>query len=500
MGQFMAFLTMRPSPALILLTAAMLAGCSTGPVALKLPPPGSARAGSYSPSPALREQIDQLLPDSLFPPSQAAVIIVSLRTGETLYDLNSALALNPASNQKLITSAAALTQLGPQYQFATELFFDTTGTPSIFLRGGADPLLRTAELDSLAALVAPRLPAGRQWTIVGDVSLFDDLEKGPGWAWDDDPDPTAMPISALSLNGNTITIRARPAAREGDTVTVESDPRTSYVTWNNEARTADSTASTLRITRNWKEGTNQVLLSGMLSRRDSLRQETINIQGGNWYTLTVFKERLEARGIVCGGMAIDTVPSVLQVAARLTHRLDSVIVFMNRTSDNLAAECLLRCLAVARRGKPGSASAGGDIVREYLSTAGIDTTRMIVADGSGVSRYNLVSARALVRLLAAMDARKDLRDLWRASLPLAGYYGTLSGRMKGTPAVGNLAAKTGTLEGVSSLSGYVTTADGEPLAFSIMMEHFPASARFYRQVQDRIGCFLAGMNLRSYSR
>jgi serine-type D-Ala-D-Ala carboxypeptidase/endopeptidase (penicillin-binding protein 4) len=485
---------------LLLFVTATLMGCSTGPVTLKFPPAGPARAGSYSPLPALREQIDQLLPDTLFPPSQAAILVVSLRTGETLYDLNSALTLTPASNQKLITSAAALTLLGPSYQFVTTVHIDTGSTPRIFLRASGDPMLGTSHIDSLARVVARQLPAGKHWTVVADVSLFDDLDRGWGWTWDDEPDPTAMPISALSANGNTITIRARTGNHQGDTLRVESIPPTSYISWNNEALTTDSSVSTLRITRAWREGSNQILLTGGLSRNDSLREETLGLTGGDWYALTLFRESLERQGIACSGIVLDTIPGLLPVSASISRGLDSVVVYLNRVSDNLSAECLLKTIAVSRNGRPGSAAAGAGIVKQYLASNAVDTTKVVIADGSGVSRYNLVSPRTLVRILAAMDARKDLRDLWRASLPLAGAYGTISGRMKGTPAAGNLAAKTGTLEGVSSLSGYVTTADGEPLAFSIMMEHFPGRSRVYRQVQDRLGAFLAGVNLRTLPR
>jgi D-alanyl-D-alanine carboxypeptidase/D-alanyl-D-alanine-endopeptidase (penicillin-binding protein 4) len=481
-----------------LLSLAALIGCSAPPVTLRIPGAAPGRTGSYSPSPLLRGQIDALLPDSLFPPSQVSILVVSLQTGETLYELNSALAITPASNQKLLTAAAALTTLGPTYQFPTLAFIDTTVSPSVFLRGGGDPLLSTQDLDSLAGLIASHLPPGKSWTVIGDVSLFDDLEKGSGWCWDDDPDPTAMRISPLSLNGNTIRIRALAGARAGDSVRLEAIPPTSYISWDNEACTTDSAHSKLEISRNWREGSNQIIVRGGISVADSVKEETLDIEGAAWYTLTVFKECLAHRGVICSGLAVDTIPAHATSVAQISHGLDSILVYMIGTSDNLSAENLLKTLAVNRWGKPGTASAGAVVVKEVLQGFGVDTNRVVIADGSGVSRYNLISARTLIRILAALDARKDLRDLWRRSFPLAGVTGTLSGRMKNTPAAGSLLGKTGTLEGVSSLSGYVSTADGEPLAFSIIMEHFPTSSRPYRLVQDRIGGFLAGANLGTY--
>jgi D-alanyl-D-alanine carboxypeptidase/D-alanyl-D-alanine-endopeptidase (penicillin-binding protein 4) len=195
---------------------------------------------------------------------------------------------------------------------------------------------------------------------------------------------------------------------------------------------------------------------------------------------------------------LDTIPRGLGEITRRSHGLDSVLTYMNLVSDNLSAENLLKTFAAERWGKPGTAEAGAHIMRQIMSLYGVDSTSMVIADGSGVSRYNLTSAWAICSLLQHMARRDDLFPLWLSTLPVAGRSGTLSGRMKNTPAEGNLRAKTGTLAGVSSLSGFVTTAEGERLAFSILMEHFPSASRRYRQVQDRIGAFLAGMKRRDF--
>jgi D-alanyl-D-alanine carboxypeptidase/D-alanyl-D-alanine-endopeptidase (penicillin-binding protein 4) len=207
--------------------------------------------------------------------------------------------------------------------------------------------------------------------------------------------------------------------------------------------------------------------------------------------MTVLTEDLSRLGISCGPMAVDTVPRSAFELARIEHSLDTVMTYMNLTSDNLAAENLLKVTAGLKAGIPGSAAEGIKLLRKYLAMNGIDSAKTVIADGSGVSRYNLVSAASIVRLLATIHSRPDLFPFWYRSLPVAGVSGTLSQRMRGSPAEGNVHAKTGTLEGVSSLSGYVTTADGELLAFSILMEHFPNSSRLYRQAQDRICEYLA---------
>jgi D-alanyl-D-alanine carboxypeptidase/D-alanyl-D-alanine-endopeptidase (penicillin-binding protein 4) len=171
-----------------------------------------------------------------------------------------------------------------------------------------------------------------------------------------------------------------------------------------------------------------------------------------------------------------------------------MLVNLNKISDNLSAENTLKILGAEKRGAPGSARSGIYETKQFLAQFGIDTTKFLMVDGSGVSHYNLLTAEMLVQLLVGMAHRPEWFPLFYASLPVAGVDGTLSNRMKGTPAEGNLRAKTGSISGVSSLSGYVTSQDGEMLAFSILMQHFLGGHRPYREVQDRMGVRLAGFS------
>ena len=472
----------------------LLAGCAPGISPHRGMDQSSVRTPSVSPYPALKRALDGLLPDTLFPPSNAAVRIISLTEGETLYDLNGGLALNPASNQKLFTSACALSELGPGYLFRTSVFMDTSAPPRIIIRGSGDPMLTTKDIDTLAAEIRGAMHLQATWNVAGDLSMFDDLTRGSGWTWDDEPDPSAMFISPLSLNGNTVRVLVRPGKRPGDSVRVEVDPSTSYVQVENAATTDTAGArSTIDVSRNWREHLNSITVKGSISPRDTLIDAALSIADPHWYALTVLRERLESWGIRCNGILLDTVPHGSPEIARREHRLDSVLTYMNLVSDNLSAENVLKTMAAEKTGTAGSAAAGAEEVKRFLAGIGIDTARIVIADGSGVSRYNLTSAEALTTLLAAMRRRTDIYRTWYQTLPVAGVSGTMSGRMRGTRAQGNLRAKTGTLEGVSSLSGYVTTADGEELAFAILMQHFPLRAREYRRVQDRIGTFLAGL-------
>jgi D-alanyl-D-alanine carboxypeptidase/D-alanyl-D-alanine-endopeptidase (penicillin-binding protein 4) len=453
---------------------------------------------SASRYPSLQRKIDLLLPDSLFPPSNLGIKIVSLSKGETLYELNPGMMFNPASNQKLFTAATALSELGEGYQFATQFSIDTTmSVKRLYVKGFGDPVLSTSDLDSIARNLSHILPTGKTWALVGDTSFFDDLHWGLGWTWDDEPDPSAMFISPLSVNGNTISVNVRPGRLRGDPVVVTTDPPTGFVAIENNGRTAaDSVTEELKISRTGSSPQgllNLITIRGELTRRDTAIKETLSLAHPELYTLTLLGERLQSHGVQFVGMSFDTIPAAARTIARYEHRLDSVVTYMDKESDNLSAECILKTLAVKNGGTRGSAERGIPLVKKFLSENGIDTARIAIADGSGVSRYNLVSAAVIVDLLKAMSRISVHFATFYNSLPVAGVDGTLSHRMRGTPAQGNLHAKTGTLNGTSSLSGYVHTADGELIAFSILMQNFPNNTRAYRQVQDQIGTLLSAL-------
>ncbi len=455
----------------------------------------SPSAISHSPYPALKSRIDALLPDSLFPPASVGIKIVSLKNNETLYEVNPTLLFNPASNQKIFTAATALSQLGANYQINTQAYLDSS---RIYVKGLGDPLLSTKDIDSIASTLSAMLPNDKRWVLAGDTTYFDDAYWGSGWMWDDEPDPTAMFISPLSVNSNSITVKVAPGTRAGELVVATTEPVTNFVLIKNMGETiTDSITERMVVSREWRERSNTITIAGQMHPWDSAMTHTISVWEPERYTLTLLSERLQTRGCEIGGVELGTVPYTAIEVMRYSHRLDSVLALEMKQSDNLAAENLLKILGAEKRGAPGTAQKGLAVIKEFLSQEGIDTTRLVLADGSGVSRYNLSSADVIVQLLKIMHDRTDLFETFYNSLPIAGVDGSLSNRMRETPAQGNLHAKTGTLSGVSTLSGYVHTAEGEMLAFSIMMQNFPTASRPYRQVQDAIGVLLSGLRRES---
>ncbi len=465
-------------------------------------PPGHASSitlASRSPYEDFRLGIDTLLVDSLFPPSNAALKIVSLETGEVLYDLNSDLLFAPASNQKLFTSALALASLGRAFPLRTEFFADTSQR-TLTIKGFGDPILSSREIDSAAAVCAPLMGGFLPWRVRADLSYFDSLGWGEGWSWDDEPAAYQMYISPLCLDQNAIEVTVQPAPIAGQPPLVSLLPQTSYVSVENTALTVLDTPLTSPpdISRRWQGGDNIVTVSGEFPKTARQKREYLSVVHPGLYCATVFADGLRRRGVTVGIVEADTLRPLSTRVFSLEHRLDSALTFMNKVSDNLSAEVLLKTVAAVRSGPPGTARGGITLLKEYLAGVGIDTVRMVAVDGSGLSHYNLTSASSIIRLLTRMTQDSSTFDAFYSSLPVAGVDGTISRRMRGTPAEGNLHAKTGHIAGVSSLSGYVRTADGELLAFSMLMQRYANGSERYRQVQNRIGAFLAGMKRENF--
>ena len=473
--------------------AVVVGGCA----ATRELPPGYDRASpivslSASAYPRLKSGIDTLLGADLFPPSNAAIKIVSLDRHETLYELNGDLLFTPASNQKLFTAALALRELGPGYQLSTRFLVDSAGR-RLYIKGYGDPLLSTADLDSIAALLAPGLAADQPWIISTDSRYFDDQYWGSGWTWDGVPYGYQAAITPLALDFNAVTVIVEPDTAGFFPPKVTTVPRTSYVSLTSAARSIPDTPAVRppEITRDWRDGGNRITVDGDFSARRGKVRESVSVARPDLYCGTVLAEKLGERGVKISRVTADTVSPRAREMLVFRRALDTVITAMNKESINLCAESLLKTVAAERCGTPGSAEAGLSRMRLMLAGMGIDSAAVRVADGSGVSRYNLTSASALIRLLEGMHADSVLFRPFYHSLPIAGVDGTIGRRMRGSAAEGNLRAKTGTLSGVTSLSGYVRTAEGELLAFSMLMQDFASGGDGYRAIQNRIGALLA---------
>jgi serine-type D-Ala-D-Ala carboxypeptidase/endopeptidase (penicillin-binding protein 4) len=449
---------------------------------------------------ALRFDIDQVLSDTIFVPARPSVKVVSLNRNEVLYDRDSKILMRPASNMKLVTSSTALRVLGKDYRFKTSVLTDTAAIAGVlrgnlYLKGYANPDLTTADLDTLASQIQASGLTNIKGGVIADVSFFDDLYWGYGWNWDDEPYSYAAFLTPLTVNDNCVIITVIPGQSAGDTVGVLVTPQTSYVSVLNNAKTvADTVLHPLVVTRLFRERLNTILIEGEMLKNARPVGRELSVWKPELYATTLFKEALQRRGItVQKGCSTGTAPETAHEIAVQYRGLDSAVVNMNKISDNLTAELFLKTLGTTDHAR-GSSEGGTYVVHRFLSSLGIDSTKFVMVDGSGLSFYDLLTTGMLTQLLEGMARQPDIFPLFYESLPIAGVDGTLRNRMKLTPAEGNLRAKTGTINGVSSLSGYVDTFDSERLAFSMTMQNFIYPTRLYQRAQDRIGALLAGFS------
>jgi len=481
----------------IILSAALLAGTLFGCGTTRTALPHRVSPSPPNPLKQLQNKINAILSDSIFISSHAGIKIVSLDSGQVFYEHDNTSLMNPASNIKLITSACALAVLDTGYQFKTSVFVNEATrkgdrVQNIYLKGYGDPNLSTSDLDSLAGTVyrtGIRTIAGN---IIIDDSFFDDDYWGAGWSWDDESDPDAPYINALSMNKNCINVSA---TADANSISVSLEPETEFVTViNNATIVLDSIRIPLKIRRLTMSNANTVLIEGEMYRNSQITRN-VPLLRPELYAGILFRESLRRAGIIISGNVVNgVVPEGIREIAWHFQPIQQVMECMNKPSDNLCAENTLKVIGALKNGLPGSAKSGVFIEKIFLSALGMDTTKFSIVDGSGTSRYNLLNADQLVQFLSAMKKQPRLFPMFYNSLPIAGIDGTIANRMTTSPVLNNLRAKTGTLLGASCLSGYVRTRDGEMLAFAMMMQNFITSSSDYRLAQDKIGSLLAGFS------
>ena len=446
-----------------------------------------------------QDNLDALLSDSIFSATKCGIEIISLGNGETLYERDADMLLRPASNMKLLTTSAALSLLGKQFSLNTRLYADTLITDSvehgnIYIKGYGDPDFNSAQLQELLSTIRTRGIKRIEGNIIGDAGYFDNRNWGVGWMWDDEPFGFAAYNSPLSINRNCVEVTVNPGVMPGDSARVAIDPPTRYVSVENHATTAmDTIPGSIEISRKFAEKLNVITVNGAIPRNATPQKDLITVLNPELYFLTLAQEELGRQHIEFSGkLLLDSVRHNAVLLAQHVQPIDSMMTYLNKVSDNLSAENTLKILGAEQYGVPGTTQHGIWAVNRFLNNVGVDTSKFLMVDGSGVSHYNLLTPNIYIKLLRGMYSRKDVFDLFYSTLPNAGVDGSLETRMKNTPAQNNLHAKTGTISGVSSLAGYVRTADGEVLAFSMMMQNYIGSSEPYRKTQDAIGVLMAG--------
>jgi serine-type D-Ala-D-Ala carboxypeptidase/endopeptidase (penicillin-binding protein 4) len=454
-----------------------------------------------APQSALAASLDAVFADTALAHAHWGVEVRSLERGEVLYRRDAGRNFVPASNMKLITGATVLEALGPEFRYRTEvlaggipqggvlrgpLVVRGTGDPTLSRRFQEDPRDVFREwADSLRAQGITRVAGG----IVGVDSAFVGPTLAPGWAWDDLDAGYSAEFAALQFNENVITVQVVPSRTTGAPAVVILAPATQYLQVNNETvTTVAGTATRILFTRD--PGGPGLTIAGTIAADSGLVERTVAVRDPARYFVNVMRETLREQGIAVEGPAIlaDEWPEAMRrpLEGRLfvhsSPPLREILPAMMKPSQNMIAETLLSTLGLEARGV-GSTASGTAAADSILRAWGLDTRNARLVDGSGLSRYNLVSPELLIGLLARMAASPH-RDLWHESLPVAGIDGTMTNRLRGSPLEGNLHAKTGTLGGVRALSGYLTTAAGERVVFSTVVNNHARSAATADRVVD----------------
>lgn len=481
----------------------------------------------------LKSRIEQIVRQPALDPGFFAVKIVSLDTGAVIFEQDANKFVRPASNMKLYTVATAFDRLTPDFHFITSVYAkekpeDGRVKGDLIIYGRGDPSIaaRFNDGDYFKGIndLADRIVAAGvkrvKGDLVGDESYLNGVSLGSGWEWEDLTWSYGAPVSALNINDNALDLNVKAADRVGAPVLVTTGPpAASFVTIVNRATTsARGSRSNLRIYRSL--GANTIELSGTLPLGDAGFVGGVAIQDPALAFVSMLRDALMKRGVKIegrvrtvnwrtGGSAVTSsdgsdrtaaASGLVEVASLQSPPFSVVAAHTLKPSQNQYTELILRTLgktqaAAATDGgrTRDDEEAGLEVVRTFLRQAGIGDSDVALNDGSGLSRNDLISANTTVLLLTFMTKHKYFEQ-FREALPIAGVDGTLRTRMRGTPAEGNVRAKTGSLSSVASLSGYLTTAAGEHLVFSMMLNNYPDAGAVRRDSIDAMAVLLASFS------
>jgi D-alanyl-D-alanine carboxypeptidase/D-alanyl-D-alanine-endopeptidase (penicillin-binding protein 4) len=444
--------------------------------------------GVSAQTPSLASKIDGLLKDKFYQGATVGISVYDLTNSKSLYQYNDRKLCRPASNMKLLTSAAALQYLTPDAVFHTGLFYtgniDESGKleGNIYVSAGFDPELSSADLDTLVSLIKKAGITGINGNIYTDVSAADTLLWGKAWAWDDDMEAFQPYLTPIPVNKGVVKLRIIPASPNRPPV-IKTEPESSFIQIRNRAITVwksqKPAKETIAFNRIYDGKTNIIDISGSIAASAKPHEIKISLKNPNEYFQRLFLEKLRTDfpgdSIFAGGIA--AVPADAVQAGAVSRSMKEVIFRLNKTSDNLNAELLVYALGRRAGHLPSSTEKGIDVIRQLITEIGMQPEKYRIVDGSGLSGQNYLSPELMVALLKYMYSSPCF-ELFKESLPVAGKDGTLTYRMRNSGAQGKISAKTGSITGVCTLSGYATARNGHLLAFSVMIQNFVEKTSF----------------------
>jgi serine-type D-Ala-D-Ala carboxypeptidase/endopeptidase (penicillin-binding protein 4) len=494
------------------------------PAAAAPGPPGTSSVGPAQPAStplrprprgqtaALRQDLSAVLATPLLARSHWSVLVTSLDRGDVLFEHHPGKLVLPASNMKVFTMAAAADRLGWNFRFETtlesaapivdgvlqgDLIVRGSGDPSIALRDDVAPRVFDEWARQLREVGVTRV-AGR---IVGDDDALDDVRLGQGWSWDDLAYAYSGPVTALLYNEALVRLTVRPGPVPGGPALLEVEPPADHdLNVRNLVVTgAAGSEGSLELRR--ALGSLDLDVVGRVPL-DAVEPQTRTASVGNptLFFANALRSALLARGIEVDGSGVGkdqlpddelarSAPPTRVLARHISATLSEIGRTFMKVSQNLYGELLVKTMG--RQAGTATTAGGQEAMRETLDRWGIPPDSYVLADGSGLSRLNFVSAEATVAVLERMYRDTRHREPFMQTLPIAGQDGTLRSRLRASWTEGRVRAKTGSIAHTRALAGYVTTRAGETLAFSIIANNFTLPAWRVERIIDLLVEILA---------
>ena len=456
--------------------------------------------------PELKAKISEVLAKPELSSAIVGIKVVSLDNGRVLFEENATKLLRPASNMKLYTIAAALDRLSPDYRFSTSVYANTRpdaagvvhGDLTIYGRGDPSLAARFNNGDYVKAIddLATRIVAAGvkrvEGDIVGDESYFVGPKYGSGWDWEDLTWYYGAEITPLTVNDNALDLFIKPGTAIGQPASITTGPSDPLLTIVNKVTTS-AKGSKREFSIHRGLGENTITITGSIPLEDRGYTGGIGISHPGLLFVYMLRSSLAQKGVTITGasrIAGSSTAFENEIATLQSPPFSVIAAQTMKPSQNLYAELILRTLGKVAPPPPSATTSnltqtsddlGLEAVKTFLKTVGLRPEALVLDDGSGLSRNDMITADASVQLLMFMSKHR-YATVFRDALPIGGVDGTLRNRFKGTPAENNVRAKTGSLSSAASLGGYLTTAGGEKLAFSIMVNNYP------RDLDPRSSC------------
>jgi len=469
------------------------------PASVKAPAPVTPEAKSNAAQvAAIQADLTDLTRDRLFRESKVGLTLVDLDTGQVVFSHGEDTSLMPASTMKVLTAAAALRELGPSYRFATRVYTDGKLSAdgvldgNLYVRGGGDPTMVIEKLWKLVYDLKLDGVKEIKGDIVFDDSFFDDRTRISGWASKKDLErgPAYFaPIGALSLNFNTVALVLRPGEKIGDpAVAALETPAPGVVEIESELVTGSKRSQRNVGLERIVDGRKVTFkVTGSLPVASESVRYYRSIADPTAYFMSAFAAQVQSQGIkVRGGYEEGEVPKAAKVFSQMkSSPLATILMDMNKYSSNFIAEQVLKTLGAGLRGDSGSTLKGLDKISDYLKSLGIPEKEYVLVNGSGLSRRISLRPNHLTAVLVDMAADGKVSPEFMASLAIGGRDGTLWSRFRDEKQVDRLRGKTGTINGVHCLAGYIQGPTGKSYAFAYLVNNLRGGIARARKAHDK---------------